>query len=197
MKLYFIRHAPTQANLQGIMLSGYENADIINIKPGDWEDKVGINIPESARRVIISSPTKRCIQTSKMLFNKSPNAIFKALGEYDCQALGNKKFWEITQDEFNSLVKLTPAMMSNKVSKIFETARYIKEEYSTNNCVIISHGMVIRYLWNYLNNRKDISAYDVINSNGFKFANLDLMIVDTDKYTTQVFNYKTPINHKE
>ena len=41
-----------------------------------------------------------------------------------------------------------------------------------------------------------ISAYDVINSKGFKFSNLDLLIVDTVKKTVEVHHYKEPIKHK-
>jgi hypothetical protein len=47
-----------------------------------------------------------------------------------------------------------------------------------------------------MTNHKDISAYDVINSVGFKFANLDLLIIDTVKKTVEVHNYQEPINHK-
>lgn len=196
MKIYFVRHAPTSCNLTGQMVAGYENTDIINIKPENWENKVGIYIPESARKCIISSPAKRCVQTSDLLFKRIPDSIYRPLDEFDCKALGDKKFWEISEEEFNKIVRLSPAGMTDKIKKIFETARYVKEEYRTNECVAISHGMVIRYLWHYMNNHKYISAYDVINSKGFAFANLDLLIVDTSKMTVEVHNFKDPINHK-
>lgn len=189
MQIYFIRHAPTNCNLTGTMVNGYENSDIIKIKPSDWETKIGIHIPEAARKCIISSPARRCIQTSELLFNRIPDSIYRPLDEFDCKALGDRKFWEISEDEFNRLVRLSPAGMADKVHKIFETCRFVKNEYKTDTCVAISHGMVIRYLWNYLNNRKDISAYNIINSTNIKFKNLDLMVVNTNKYTTEIFNY--------
>ena len=54
MKFYFIRHAPTSANLSGSMVAGYENTDInLYDKPDDWEERVGKFIPEADRKVIV------------------------------------------------------------------------------------------------------------------------------------------------
>ena len=118
MKFYFIRHAPTTANLSGAMIAGYENSDInLYDKPEDWEEKVGKFIPEEDRKVIISSPTKRCISTAKLLFDRFPNEVTTSLGEFECKALGNRKFWEISEEEFNNLVYL-PASTMEKRAKI-------------------------------------------------------------------------------
>ena len=185
MKIYFIRHAPTQCNLTGTMVNGYENVDIINIKPTDWDEKVGIHISEKAHKLIVSSPTRRCIQTSSLLFNRVPDS------------LGDKKFWEVNETEFNNLVKLTPSDLADKAHKILFTLNNACHDYNTDECIAITHGMVIRYMWNYLNGHQDASAYSIINSVNFKFANLDLMIVDTVKQPPDVYHSKAPINHKK
>lgn len=198
MKFYFIRHAPTSANLSGSMVAGYENTDInLYDKPDDWEERVGKFIPEADRKVIVSSPTKRCISTAKLLFDRLPTEVTTSLGEFDCKALGNKKFWEITEQEFNNLVFL-PASTMEKRAKIVlhDMGNDIRHENSTNAVIAISHGMLIRYIYHYVNGNAGISAYDVINSKGFKFSNLDLLIVDTMKRTVEVHHYKEPINHK-
>lgn len=195
MKVYFVRHAPTQCNLTGTMVAGYDNVNIINIKPSDWDEKVGIYIPKEAHKCIISSPARRCVQTSDLLFKRIPDTIYKSLEEYDCKALGDKKFWEIDQEEFDRLVKITPAMMGDKVKKMFESFKITRDEYKVDSCIAVTHGMVIRYLWSYLNGQADTPAYDIINSRNFKFSNLDLMIVDTIKMTTEVHHYKDPIVH--
>ena len=115
MKFYFIRHAPTSANLSGSMVAGYENTDInLYDKPDDWEERVGKFIPEADRKVIVSSPTKRCISTAKLLFDRLPTEVTTSLGEFDCKALGNKKFWEITEQEFNKLVFLPASTMEKR-----------------------------------------------------------------------------------
>ena len=198
MKLYFIRHAPTTANMSGTMVAGYENSDITLLdKPEDWEDRVGQYIPEQDRKYIISSPTKRCISTSKLLFDKLPDEVSTCLGEFDCKALGSRKFWEITKQEFDKLVFLPASTMEKRVLEILSDMRnVIKHEANVDAVICISHGMLIRYLYHFMTNHKDISAYDVINSVGFKFANLDLLIIDTVKKTVEVHNYQEPINHK-
>ena len=198
MKFYFIRHAPTSANLSGSMVAGYENTDInLYDKPDDWEERVGKFIPEADRKVIVSSPTKRCISTAKLLFDRLPTEVTTSLGEFDCKALGNKKFWEITEQEFNKLVFL-PASTMEKRAKIVlhDMGNDIRHENNTDVVIAISHGMLIRYIYHYVNGNAGISAYDIINSKGFPFSNLDLLIVDTVKRTVEVHHYKEPINHK-
>lgn len=196
MKLYFIRHAPTTANLSGSMVTGYENADItLASKPHDWEEKVGKYIPYSARQFIVSSPTNRCVQTSNLLFGHEPNMQNEIVGEFDCSQLGNKKFWEISQDEFEKLVPLTPWDMQNRAEAIRHFG-HIHEKLCYEDMVIITHGMLIRYMYHFINHNANISAYDVINSKGFKFSNLDLLIVDLDKMKTEVHYFQKPINHK-
>ena len=82
MKLYFIRHAPTEANLSGSMVNGYDNANIIlQKKPLDWEEKVGKYIPK--RDYILTSPVKRCIQTCELIFGKKPLATLDDFGEFE------------------------------------------------------------------------------------------------------------------
>ena len=198
MKFYFIRHAPTSANLSGSMVAGYENTDInLYDKPDDWEERVGKFIPEADRKVIVSSPTKRCISTAKLLFDRLPTEVTTSLGEFDCKALGNKKFWEITEQEFNKLVFLPSSTMEKRAKIVLhDMGNDIRHENSTDAVSAISHGMLIRYIYHYVNGNAGISAYDIINSKGFSFSNLDLLIVDTVKRTVEVHHYKEPINHK-
>lgn len=197
MRFYFVRHAPTSANSSGAMVAGYENCDISCYdKPDDWEERVGIHIPDSARRYIVSSPTRRCISTSRMLFDRLPNEVCKCLDEFDCKALGNRKFWEITEKEFNNIVYLPTGTMEKRALEILhDMGNMIRHENRTNEVVCLSHGMVIRYLYHFMTGNKGVSAYDVINSNGFVFSNLDLLVVDTVSKSVEVYRYKEPIKH--
>lgn len=197
MKIYFVRHAPTSANLSGTMVAGYEDADIILYdKPDDWEAKVGCHIPDEARRNIITSPTKRCVSTAKLLFDVLPTELSSELGEFDCKELGKLKFWEISEEEFNQKVFLPASTMESRAKAILrDLANNVRIEDGADSFVAISHGLLIRYMYHFINGNPGISAYDVINSKGFRFANLDLLVVDTDKMCTEDYHWKEPIKH--
>ena len=193
MKFYFIRHWRTQFNLSGKMVKNYDDVDIISDKPEGWEEKVGKFIPN--RDYILTSPIKRCIQTCELLFNKKPTATLPDFGEFDCSGIGKRKFWEMTEKEFEKYVPLTAEDMEKRADVIFQVMpQYLKFEGRTD-CVVISHGMVIRYLYHYLTGNKEISPFKVINSEGFSFSNLDLMIYDTETKEIEVHRYDEPISH--
>ena len=196
MIFYFIRHAPTYANRSGMMVNGYENADIeFHDKPEDWEDKVGKYIPDDARQLIISSPTRRCLSTAKLLFDRYPDEVTDALGEFDCKNLGHNKFWEITEERFNQLVHLPSSTMAKRAMEILtDVGNLLRKEHNTDSVVAISHGMLIRYMYHFMAGNPDISAYDIINSKGFTFSNLDLLVVDTESNLAPVaYHYSTPM----
>jgi broad specificity phosphatase PhoE len=134
------------------MVKGYENSDIdILDKPDDWEEKVGIHIPDEARQFIISSPAKRCVSTAKLLFDRYPDEVTDVLGEFDCKNLGTNKFWEITEAEFNKLVHLPATTMAKRAMDILtDMGNLILTEHNTDSVVAVSHGMVIRYLYHLL-----------------------------------------------
>lgn len=199
MVFYFIRHAPTYANKSGMMVNGYENADIeFHDKPEDWEDKVGKYIPDEARQLIISSPTRRCLSTAKLLFDRYPDEVTDALGEFDCKNLGHNKFWEITEERFNQLVHLPSSTMAKRAMEILtDVGNLLRKEHNTDSVVAISHGMLIRYMYHFMAGNPDISAYDIINSKGFTFSNLDLLVVDTESNLAPVaYHYSTPMVRK-
>ena len=80
------------------MVKNYDDADIIEDYPTDWEERVGKYIPN--RDYILTSPVKRCIQTCNLLFKKDPTGTVKDFGEFDCSGIGKRKFWEMTEKQF-------------------------------------------------------------------------------------------------
>ena len=193
MKFYFIRHWRTKFNLTGTMVKNYDEADIIDEKPVNWEEKVGQYIPN--RSYILSSPVKRCIQTCEMLFDQAPRAILKDFGEFDCSGIGKRKFWEMTKEQFEKYVPLTAKDMEKRADVIFNMMPKCLENEKITDCIVISHGMLIRYLYHYLTGNKGISPFQVINSEGFSFSNLDLMIYDTNTKQIEVHRYDEPVSH--
>ena len=200
MIFYFIRHAPTAANFTGSMVNGYDNADIVSTeKPADWEERIGKFIPRDTGMPIFCSPAKRCRQTAKMLFGDVEiieNDLFR---EFDCAGLGSRKFWEIDEAEFNACVNVTNTDMINRAMEILHGfGRQLERNYGMSHCVIVSHGMLIRYLYHFMTGNMDISPFDVIRSKGFKFANLDMLkIVDEPGYKcVRDYHYNPPVEHK-
>lgn len=200
MTFFFIRHAPTEANYNGSMVNGYDNADIVSTeKPSDWEDRIGKFIYPEAREHIFCSPAKRCRQTAKMLFgdvNIIENDLFR---EFDCSGLGYRNFWEIDEAEFNRCVDVTNEDMLLRAATILNGfGRQLERDYGIRSCVIVSHGMLIRYMYHYIIGHKHISPFDVINSRGFKFANLDMLKVVSEPLGRDVlaYHFKPPVEHK-
>jgi len=188
MKLYFIRHWRTEANLTGKMAKNYDEADIIADYPEGWDKKVGCHISESECSLLVSSFAKRCQQTCELVFGRKPDMRNDIVGEFDCAALGDRKFWEMTREEFEALVPLTPKQMEEKADHILRFADCL-HGLCHENVIIMTHGMVIRYLYHYFTGNKGISAYDVINSKGFEFSNLDMLVYDTETHQVTVHRY--------
>ena len=193
MKFYFIRHWRTKFNLTGQMVKNYDNVNIVSDYPDDWQEKVGIFVPDT--NYILSSPVKRCKQTCKLLFNKEPLGCLSEFGEFDCSGIGKLKFWEMTKEEFEKLVPLTSKDMETRAHQIFNVlVEYLGNE-NVKDVIVISHGMLIRYLYHYLNGNPNITPFQVINSEGFYFANCDLMVYDTETKQIEIHRYKEPTKH--
>ncbi len=199
MIFFFIRHAPTAANYTGSMVNGYDNADIVSTeKPADWEERIGKFITRDPGMPIFCSPAKRCRQTAQMLFGDVEiieNDLFR---EFDCAGLGSRKFWEINEAEFNSCVNVSNTDMINRAMEILHGfGRQLERDYGMSSCVIVSHGMLIRYLYHFMTGNMDISPFDVIRSKGFKFANLDMLkIVDEPGYKcVRDYHFQPPVEH--
>lgn len=197
MKLYFLRHAPTAANLTGTMVQNYEREPIVGTMPEHWQEDIGQYLPKiNINTPVISSPAKRCRQTAELLFKIPPMMILNELNEFDCGGLNNLKFWEVTKEEFENAVLLKPEDMERQIDSVFKFFDSMHGAFpNIDNIVCISHGMVIRYIYHYLTGNKGISAYDVINSNGFKFYNLDLLVYDTETEEIKDYHNRDHITH--
>ena len=197
MKLYFLRHAPTSANLTGTMVQDYDREPIVGTMPEHWQEDIGQYLPKiDINTPVISSPAKRCLQTAELLFKIPPTMILNELNEFDCGELNNLKFWEITKEEFENAVLLKPEDMERQIDLIFKFFYSMHGAFpNIDNIVCISHSMVIRYIYHYLTSNKGISAYDVINSNGFKFYNLDLLVYDTGTKEIKDYHNRDLITH--
>ena len=206
MKLYFIRHAPTLANLSGSMVQNYDQTEILPLTQEDvdrWQELVGKHINYIWTRVYYS-PTVRAWQTANAILYRGDNYKISSIGveqqpldelkEFDCHGLGDKKFWEISKDEFTKLVPdVTSQSMAYQAGILDAKLR----NSGMSNCVCVSHGMLIRYMFHYYTGRKNVHPYDIINSKDFTFSHLDMMEYDTTALRIKVYRFKEPIDHKE
>ena len=190
-------HALTAVNLTRTMVQDYDWEPIVGTMPEHWQEDIGQYLPKiDINTPVISSPAKRCLQTAELLFKIPPTMILNELNEFDCGELNNLKFWEITKEEFENAVLLKSEDMERQIDLIFKFFYSMHGAFpNIDNIVCISHGMVIRYIYHYLTGNKGISAYDVINSNGFKFYNLDLLVYDTGTKEIKDYHNRDLITH--
>ena len=187
-KIYFIRHAPTKANLSGSMVKNYDAFDIEQFDTALWYKNIGSRIKISDNFEIWVSPTLRCKSTAMKLFGSLESKMREEplLKELDCSSLGTKKFWEISKEEFDSICKPDLEAFRNQIDSLIKK---LKEKDKPIIC--ITHGLFTRYLYNYLTDQGDSELYDLINSKTFQFKNLDMMecTYDEDIKVNGVFHF--------
>ena len=169
MNLYFIRHAPTEANINGNMVKNY---DAYNIMPFDavrWHNTVGKFLPKDFK--LFCSPIKRCKQTLEVLFPGIKYTTLETLREFDCSALNGKNFWEMSEEEFYKLVPLTKDIIEYQMENLLWD---LVANGDPENVVIIGHGFFGRCLYSYWNNDDD-TPFEILNSKNYQFKNLDMM----------------------
>ena len=176
-RIYFIRHAPTIVNQTGEMMKDYRKVNINPLSRDEiylWFNNVGRYI-EKFNRVYISNTT-RAYETSQLLMNSKNIIVNDDLNDIDCSALDGKKFWEISEDEFNKILK-------NKINL---------EEFDLN---------VVKFINNLLNldendedeenlNKIDKSKSEKINQeiNKSKFKNQEINKSKSEKINKSEIN---------
>lgn len=175
-KMFFIRHAPTKANLAGDIVKDYDSYDIMDFDVEKWKNEIGIHIPKDFKLFV--SPAKRCQQTAEKLFPGKEYKVIDDLSEFDISALGDLKFWEISEEQFNSIVGLTKYQAFCKIrSMAYQVSRDVCY-CAGENAVLIGHGFYGRlmkdiYEGNTLSSEPTV--LELLNSKPFSFRNLDMM----------------------
>ena len=185
MRIYYIRHAPTEANLSGEMVKDYNSYSILLFDAKKWHEKVGINLPKDFKLFV--SPAKRCQETANVLFPKHEFKILNSLEEFDCSALNGKKFWEISEKEFNQITQFDKKeMLERCIEMLCEVA---DNSNIYDNIVLIGHGFYGRMLCSYWREDND-SVYDILNSKNFQLRNLDMVCSVDNKEIKNVWRWK-------
>ena len=197
--IYLIRHAPTEANMSGSMVKDYNSQPIIKFDTEAWHKK----LPElkDVKKVYISD-TLRTRQTAEALFPDAEIEVLDCLTEFDCSALGDKKFWELTENEFNNLVHISPEEICCECIKTFTRLNSLNRN---SDVICISHGMKIRALIHFYKKLiegpfepvKELSAYRIINSLDENFKNLDVCQINIKENSLKIINNEVETHKKE
>lgn len=181
-KMFFIRHAPTKANLAGDIVKDYDSYGIMPFDSEKWKNEIGIHIPKDFKLFV--SPAKRCQQTAEKLFPGKEYKVIDDLSEFDISALGDLKFWEISEKQFNNIVGLTKYQAFCKIrSMAFRVSREVRYHIG-ENAVLIGHGFYGRLMKDiYEGHTLDSkpTVLEILNSKPFSFRNLDMMEFENGK----------------
>ena len=195
MNLFIIRHAPTEANLSGDLVKNYDSFDIIAFDTEKWWSKVGQFLPKDGEYEIFCSPAKRCINTAKFIFPDKNVIVTPKLSEFDCSGLVGKKFWEISEQEFDECSGLNKNNMNIRISDaIVETMgtdiREFLKSKKTNyrNIIWVTHGLFGRTTYSFYNHTTD-TPYELINSKNIQFKNLDMMKIEPSTGKTEIYRF--------
>lgn len=187
MKIFYIRHAPTMANINGELVDDYDGQSIVGFNEVRWYEKVGSNLPKDFKLFI--SPAKRCKETAKVLFPDKDYTVVQDLAEFDLSELNKsgKKFWEIDEETFNKYVFLPERSIINRWISAIESMKS-KCDSNDDTVVVIGHGFYGRLVNEIYQNNED-SVFDILNSKNFSFGNLDMMEINKRK-VENVWRYK-------
>lgn len=173
MRFFYIRHAPTRVSATGEMVENYDSYGIMPFDRDKWWKEVGCHLPDNF--ILLVSPIMRCIETAEVLFSGKEYKTLESLREFDCSKLGNKKFWEITEKEFNSIVNLTKREITDRIEDFLCDCLDYKGDAQI---VVVGHGLYGRCIYDYYHGGKTGTPFEILNSKNFQFRNLDMMEVE-------------------
>ena len=176
MRLFYIRHAPTSVSFTGEIVKDYDRYGVVSFDREKWLKEVGSYISNDF--VLLSSPLQRAVETAKILFPEKECKVMDSLREFDCSKLGDKKFWEISEEEFNSLVGLTKRVITDKIVEFLcDCSSYGLDA----QIVAVGHGFYGRCLYDYYSKGETCTPFEILNSKNFRFNNLDMMEIERCK----------------
>ena len=152
MKLYVVRHGETMENanncLVGRINSSLTSNGVLQAK------KVKDYFKDKQIDAIISSPLDRCRQTAEIISDKcipifySNNLLGRDHGEFTGKPKDSINFDEYWNYNKNIQYKKAESVrdLYNRVTKLIEE---LKEKYSKENIIIVTHSGIIRVLYYY------------------------------------------------
>lgn len=177
--IYFIRHGQTKYNTEGRFV-GSTDLPLSAEGRKKIEEKWAGKSEHIDKDIIFTSPMKRCIETSNIIFPDDTFEVIKDMREMNFGIFEGK-----THDELSHFAEYTHFRETKGKSKIpngesgiefsrrvlkafFEMIEEMNEK-NINNAVLVCHGGVIMAVFAMLcNESNDIYHYHVDNGQGYK-----------------------------
>lgn len=174
MNIYLIRHGKTKANEEAryigktnMCLSTHGIDELLNLKSI-------YNISKDF--VLLSSPLKRCIESTELLFNQSPKELVDNFSEINFGDWELKRYVDLKDDEvyckwlddFNSVTPPRGEATLDFRNRVLNSFAEIVDKYGDNDVYIVTHGGVIRTIMSYYFKDKEFFEWSTANGLGFK-----------------------------
>lgn len=154
MKIYFVRHGQTDANVAMTNGQSAKELDVpLNITGKEQAENLSEQLKNVKFDAIISSPLKRALQTAEII-NKYHNISIEIE-----DSLSERRAGECSMDEWHDLFdfdkNVSPkdgeslSVFFDRVHKYFS---YLKQKYPDKTVAIVSHGGVHHALYALSNN---------------------------------------------
>lgn len=169
MKLYVARHGQTIWNVQN-KVCGITDVKLTE-KGVEQAKKLAYEVQNYNVDMIISSPLKRAMETSKIVAEKCNIAIqieerlieqnygiYEGIDRKNEEFLNNKRNFAYRYPKGESMMQVA--------YRIYGLIDEIKEKYPEKNILIISHGGVCRIINTYFKNMTNEEFFDYTLANG-------------------------------
>lgn len=155
MKIYFVRHGQTDANIA--MKGGQSIQELdapLNSAGEEQAEILAKQLKDVKFDFIISSPLKRSIQTAEIInkYHKLPIKIEDKVRERNAGTYINTNIWHDLFD-FDKDIKLKDGeSLHDFYNRVYEYFNNLKQKYPEKTILVVSHGGVHHVLYALSNN---------------------------------------------
>lgn len=171
MKIIFIRHGKTNGNLEKRYI-GRTDETLCSVGEKEIASR---NYPSAD--IVISSPMKRCVQTSRLIYPDKTIKIYDGLCECDFGDFEGKNYIELSENpDYQKWIDSGGTMpfpngeshedFVGRCVMTFENAVYDNREYSTV-AFVVHGGTIMSILEKYAIPKKSFYDYQVKNGCGY------------------------------
>lgn len=154
MKLYFVRHGQTDANVamnNGQLIGEYdEPLNVIGIKQAE---DLAEQLKDSKFDAIISSPLLRAKQTAEIVnkYHDLPIVFDAAWRERQADTYIDPESWNDLFDFDKNIQVANSESLGDFFDRIYVALDKLKNEYANSTILVVSHGGVHHALYAYVN----------------------------------------------
>lgn len=154
MKLYFVRHGQTNANVS--MTNGQSIAEFdepLNQKGIQQAERLAKDLKDIEFDAIISSPLKRAIQTAEIVnrYHHLPIKEDDAWRERQADTYIDANSWQDLFDFDKNITVKNSESLQDFFNRVYSAIDDVKTKYKNKTILVVSHGGVQHVLYAYSN----------------------------------------------